>query len=528
MQLEIDRLAALHRSGLLDTPPEERFDRITRLAARIFDAPISLVTLLDEHRQFFKSHYGLDVQETGRDVSFCAYTLETEQPLVVEDARLDSRFVDNALVMGGPGIRAYAGVPIRSADGYILGALSIIDREPRIFSEDEIQTLAELAGIVSDELARTREARQQLDHTQLLVDRMVTAIPGILYVLDIEQGRLTYINPNVDAHLGYSADELIGCEPDALRSHLDQDELLHPGAWGRRFTELAHGEALRLEFRARHRDGTWRWLDSRNVVFTRSADGTPVDILGIAVDITERKRYQTQLIKAKQQAEELAHLKGSILANMSHEIRTPLTGIIGFSELALADAPEGMLNHMRIILRNAHRLRETLTSVLDIARLEANEFAVDKRAVDIASEIKDVTDLLEPVAQKKQLSLRLELDTQPLMASVDPAAFHRIANNLIGNAIKFTEEGNVTVSLRRLDDTVELQVADTGVGIDPSFLPHIFDAFRQESAGEARSHEGSGLGLYLTRHLVDMLGGHIHVWSEKGKGSTFTVVLPAA
>jgi signal transduction histidine kinase len=146
------RLAALRRLDILDTPPEERFDRVTRLARQMFDVPIVLVSLVDAERQWFKSCIGLPVSETPRGLSFCAYAIHEPGPLVVEDARRDPRFADNALVTGEPYIRFYAGHPLFSPDGFPLGTLCVIDRRPRTLGEADLAALGDLARLVEDEL----------------------------------------------------------------------------------------------------------------------------------------------------------------------------------------------------------------------------------------------------------------------------------------------------------------------------------------------------------------------------------------
>jgi diguanylate cyclase (GGDEF)-like protein len=150
---ELRRLGTLHALGLLDTPVEERFDRITRMAQRLFDAPIALISLVDENRQWFKSRQGFESTETPRNVSFCGHAIHGEETMVVTDATDDPRFADNPLVVHDPGIRFYAGCPIAAADGSKLGTLCVIGREPRIFSESDIVLLRDLADLVESEIA---------------------------------------------------------------------------------------------------------------------------------------------------------------------------------------------------------------------------------------------------------------------------------------------------------------------------------------------------------------------------------------
>lgn len=149
---EQERLEALHRMDLLDTPPEQAFDRITRLAKSVLGTPIVLVSLVDADRQWFKSNQGLDATETPRDVAFCDHTIRRSEPMVVEDARLDERFANNPLVVGKPGIRFYAGAPLRTKDGYNVGTLCAIDIVPRTISSKHLAVLEDLARLVVDEM----------------------------------------------------------------------------------------------------------------------------------------------------------------------------------------------------------------------------------------------------------------------------------------------------------------------------------------------------------------------------------------
>ena len=149
---EEERLSQLRSLAILDTPPEERFDRVTRMARRLFGVPIALVSLVDENRQWFKSCFGLDVSETERRVSFCGHAILNKEALVVEDAMQDERFADNPLVTGEPHIRFYAGQPLRTMSGQAMGTLCIIDREPRSFGEEELMMLSDLAGMVEREI----------------------------------------------------------------------------------------------------------------------------------------------------------------------------------------------------------------------------------------------------------------------------------------------------------------------------------------------------------------------------------------
>ncbi len=268
--------------------------------------------------------------------------------------------------------------------------------------------------------------------------------------------------------------------------------------------------------------------------------GTVVDLNGrdtmslIVRDATERRATERALLAAateadaaREQAEELLRLKSSFLSSMSHEIRTPLTGILGYTEL-LGDEVSGDAREMLdAVERGATRLMRTLNSVLEIARLDAEQGLVLTEPVDLVAEAHAATNALQTVAAARGLSLSVEADAL-VWAEADAGSLVRILDNLIGNALKFTASGGVSVRVVRLGDRAELSVSDTGPGISEAFLPHLFDEFRQASNGHARTHEGSGLGLALARRLTERLGGTISAESTEGIGSTFTVSLPSA
>jgi len=251
-------------------------------------------------------------------------------------------------------------------------------------------------------------------------------------------------------------------------------------------------------------------------------------LVGTLLDVTEQVQREEALRAAKEEAEQMARLKDAFLANMSHEIRTPLTAIIGFAQI-LEDELEGEKQELlQSIGQGGRRLLQTLNSVLDFARLEAGELQVEPTEVAVQEEIRHVVRELREQAQAKGLPLRVNTPEEPLLVLADPGALGRVLTNLISNAIKFTATGFVSVVAEAAGPDVLIRVKDTGIGISESFLPHLFEEFEQESSGLNRNHEGSGIGLTITKRLVDLMQGHITVESEKGNGTTFTVRLPAA
>ncbi len=244
-------------------------------------------------------------------------------------------------------------------------------------------------------------------------------------------------------------------------------------------------------------------------------------------DISAHKQLQDQLTHAKEKAEELARLKSSFLASMGHELRTPLTGVMGFADTLIDEVANPQHREFATIIKQAgERLLETINSVLDLSQLEAGTVNVKKRPIRVTLLVQEVLSLLDPLAKDKDLSIGMTTYAPEILVHADKILLQRVLDNLVGNAIKFTDTGSVVVEIDADDALVYIRVKDTGQGIDPSFMPYLFDQFSQESAGLQRSHQGSGLGLAITKKLVTLLEGTISVESEVGVGSTFTVSLP--
>lgn len=259
-----------------------------------------------------------------------------------------------------------------------------------------------------------------------------------------------------------------------------------------------------------------------------SFDTKLVEILAHNIaSILDRIERETDLRDARDEAEEMNRLKSAFLANMSHEIRTPLTSIIGFSEILRDEADTSTQRFADLIHTSSQRLMDTLKSVLDLSKLEAGAMDVSPAPVAVDDEIASTVELFQKRAEAQGVALTAHGVASDCSAVLDGSALDRVLNNIISNAIKFTPAGGcVDVYLRPRAHTIEIAVADTGVGIDKAFLPDLFEAFTQESSGNTRAFEGSGLGLAITKRLVDLMGGTIAVKSTKGEGTTFTVTLP--
>ncbi len=284
-------------------------------------------------------------------------------------------------------------------------------------------------------------------------------------------------------------------------------------------------DRFHIEERLQRKDGTYGW---GSVIATaiRGDDDEMEYLIFMVEDISTQKNAEQELIVARSKAEEMTLLKSSFLTNMSHEIRTPLTGIIGFASILAEEVNDEHHELIELIEQSGHRLLQTLNAILDLSMLESGTLKVTPHEVNIVDEVEALVSQLAMQVQQKGLSLTFESSHRDIRAIVDRTSLDRILSNLISNAIKFTREGGIHVSMQPCGDCVTLEVIDTGIGIEDGFLPYVFEAFRQESTGMARSFEGNGLGLTITKRLVAFMGGDIHVESAPGSGSRFVVSLP--
>jgi len=641
------RLHTLEQYNVLDTPPTDAFDRITRLAARLFEVPIAMVNFIDRKHQWCLSAHGLSLERTAREVSFCARAIQQKDVMVVPDARTDERFADNPLVTGEPHIRFYAGAPLTAPNGYRLGTLCLIDDEPRSFSTEDRDTLTDLAGVVMDELtlrhyasdldasrqahrATSRHRRRILEsitdafvaldadwtftyvnaHAEALLERSreellgntiwdefpeavgstfqdkyetavkesrtvefleyyppldrwleVKAFPfedGLSVYFDDVTDRVTaernlrrerdlteaimntsvaaLVIVGVDGEISFANDraaEILGRAPDALRGtpHADTGTLatldgteLSADEWP--FQEILREDTSvsRERYVFKRPDGTTRYL-SINGAPLHDSTGDVRQVVFSIEDITDQVQYERELKAAKEEAERANELKASFFANVTHDLRTPLSSIIGSAEMLAQKAPDDFQSSIDRIERSSRRLLGTINSVLDLSKLETGAVEPDREPIDLVDEVLGTAEIFHPQADDRDLTLRTEVAADTLPVDLDPTMLHRIVDNLVSNAIKFTDPGG-TVVLRVLapDDAAVLEVEDTGVGIDDAYRPHLFESFSRED--ESSGREGSGLGLPIAKRLTELMGGTIEVESEKGVGTTFTVRFP--
>jgi PAS domain S-box-containing protein len=384
---------------------------------------------------------------------------------------------------------------------------------------------------LSDVKARRDRRRETASHMRAVLD---TALDAVISM--DATGRVTFWNPRAEQIFGWSREEAVG-RPVA-------DLIIPPRMRAAHASGLAHYL----------RTGEGRLLDRRMEMTAVRRDGSevPVELALVAVregdyhtfsaflrDITERRRAEAErdgllmaAEKARAEAEAASRAKDEFLATLSHELRTPLTSIVGWVYLLRSGRldPAVVARGLETIDRNAMLQAQLVSDILDMSRIMAARFRLNVRPLELAPVVATAIDSLVPAAAAKGIRLQPILDPSVGIVSGDADRLQQVVWNLLSNAIKFTPPGGrVVVRLARVDGHAEISVEDTGPGIRPEVLPHVFELFRQGDSSNTRAYGGLGLGLAVVRQLVELHGGTVHATSAgEGTGAAFCVRLPLA
>ncbi|HEX9936656.1 MAG TPA: ATP-binding protein [Longimicrobium sp.] len=517
------RLAALADTGLAGSPPEEAFERLTRLAARLLDTPSALLTVVDGERQHFVSAYGLPpalsgVRDTPLSSSICARVVASGEPLVVPDLAHHADLASHPMLTEF-GVRAYAGYPVNTADGRTLGSFCVADVRPHAWGAGELAALADLAAIAADEAERRRRSGELTRSERLLRDSegwfKSVVEQSIMAIYCYQDGRFRYVNPRFAQIFGYTVDEMEA--PGALQRVVHPDDVVRVAE---NIRARLSGEipTIRYTLRGVRADGEILHLDvhgSRALV-----DGRPA-LVGVGYDITDR-------VRAEREREAAMAARDRFYAMASHELRTPVSTVMLYNDLLLGEMCGALTPQQREAVEcsqsSARHLLDLINDLLDLSKLEAGRLDLRLETLDVAAVAEEVFTELTPMAAEHGSPLALEVERRPLEVAGDRRRTRQVLLNLLSNAIKFGRGHPIRVCCTGLGDTgVAVDVSDQGAGIAAEDLPRIWDDFVQLGDGDP----GTGLGLPIARRLAELLGGRIEVVSTPGAGSTFRFVLPS-
>jgi len=339
-------------------------------------------------------------------------------------------------------------------------------------------------------------------------------------------GLIIYANDRFCSISGYRRDELLGQSHRILKSGAHPDSF-----YAEMWATVSGGGIWEGEICNRKKDGGFYWVKSTVMPFM-GEDGRPRQYIAIRTDISARKAVETELIAKRTEAEAASRAKSDFLANMSHEIRTPMNGIIGMTDLAIdADSELERREYMGIVKNSAESLLRILNDILDFSKIEANKLMLERVGFELRQIVSETLRTLGVRAGEKGLELICDFaDDVPQHVIGDPTRLRQVLINLVGNAIKFTNTGEIVVSLAvealtEKELTLQVSVRDSGIGIPGDKLESIFEAFSQADASTTRQYGGTGLGLSISSRLVKLMGGQMSVHSEPGKGSTFQFTL---
>jgi PAS domain S-box-containing protein len=459
---EACRLQALYDYHILDTPPAEGFDNLTRLAAMVCDVPIALVSLIDQQRQWFKARVGLVAPETTRDVAFCAHAILRPGLMEVPNALEDKRFFDNPLVTGEFNLRFYAGMPLVTAAGYALGTLCVVDHAPRTLTPLQRRALEMLAAQVVAQLDLHRQIeqirqadleRQRLQETLHLQERAIAASSNGIVITDARQpdNPVIYVNPAFERITSYSAAEALGRNCRFLQGG-ENDQ---PGLKTLR-EALANGQGCAVETINRRKDGQQYW-NQLSISPIYDPQGQLTHFVGIQTDVSDRKNAEAQLHQnlqdldqARCAAETVNQAKSEFLAMMSHEIRTPMNAVIGMTGLLLDTPLTDQQRDFVETTRNASdALLTIINDILDFSKIESGKLDLETQPFNLRTCLEEALDLLAAKASEKGLELAYLLPPQvPQHLIGDVSRLRQVLVNLITNAIKFTPHGEVIVSVQ--------------------------------------------------------------------------------
>jgi PAS domain S-box-containing protein len=396
--------------------------------------------------------------------------------------------------------------------------------------EERFAELAELDSRFRTMAAAIAEREQSLRASEEKYRTLAEDITDVIWTLDVDARRFRYVSPAAERLLGRTPEAIMAEPVDAILTPEAAPEIM--GVIARQTADLLSGavpadHAYRDEIEHLRQDGTRVWTEAITRYYRNEVTGR-VEVHGVTRDISERKAAQAALILAKEQADAANRAKSVFLANMSHEIRTPLNAILGFAQVLARDTAldNSQRDSLATIQRSGEHLLALINDILDMAKVEAGRMSLEPTPFDLSRLLTETRAIFQPGARDRGLDLTLAASAIPRRVIGDAQRLRQVLINLIGNAVKFTPAGGISLAVEPAGaDRIRFSVGDTGVGIAPEELRRLFEPFSQTASGR-QQQGGTGLGLALSHQFVRLMGGHLSARSTPGEGSCFSFILP--
>ena len=440
-------------------------------------------------------------------------------PIIVGDVREDPSLTSYGAVFEAEGIAAMAFIPLVSL-GRVIGKFMLYYAAPTRLSPDDVQLAAVIASQVAFAVERTRTEQQARRSGERLRFALEAASMGT-WDWDLVTNEVQWSDNLAAIH---------GLPPDAFDgTFASYEKEIHPDDRPRVYASieraLKDGVPHDVEYRLVAPDGTVRWCEGKGRV--EYEHGRPARMTGVCVIVTRRKEAELARIAA---AEESSRLKDEFLATLSHELRTPLNAVLGWLHMLQAGdlSSERARQALDVIARNARLQAQLIEDILDVSRIITGKLEIARAPVSTSQLVDTAVAGMTPAVAAKGLQFHSDVPKTLPPIDGDAKRLHQVLNNILSNAVKFTEAGG-TIELRCTADErwVGIEVQDSGIGIQPEFLPYVFDRFRQADSHSSRAHGGLGLGLAIAKHLIELHGGDIQANSQgSGTGTRMSIRLP--